>query len=262
MSGLSIRHWPGDPERPALALHCMMGTASYWKPIAAALNGQIDLRAPDLPGHGRSPAWQAGDLDYHTAATREIAALIDRPLDLIGHSLGATIALRIAVAAPEAVRTLTLIEPVLFAAAQDDEQDALFARMDAAFAAGDRATAAQEFLGVWGLPKDGSAKEARLSTPIFPETLIAQIGMVAETNDVLVHDKARILREGGLEAIDAPVLFITGENSPAAIGKIADALAARMQDVGRAVVPGAGHMLPITHPDEVAGLIGVNLDRG
>ena len=32
-------------------------------------------------------------------------------------------------------------------------------------------------------------------------------------------------------------------------------------DVGRAQVPGAGHMLPITHPDQVAGLIAVNLDR-
>ena len=41
----------------------------------------------------------------------------------------------------------------------------------------------------------------------------------------------------------------------------ADALAARLPDVGRAVVPDAAHMLPITHPAQVAGLIAANLDR-
>ena len=64
-----------------------------------------------------------------------------------------------------------------------------------------------------------------------------------------------------LEAIDAPVLLISGAESPPVIHAIAGALAGRLPDVGRANVPGAGHMLPITHPDEVAGLIGVNLDR-
>ena len=57
------------------------------------------------------------------------------------------------------------------------------------------------------------------------------------------------------------MLLISGAESPPVIHAIADALAGRLPDVGRANVPGAGHMLPITHPDEVAGLIGVNLDR-
>ncbi len=52
-----------------------------------------------------------------------------------------------------------------------------------------------------------------------------------------------------------------GEDSPPVIPAIADALAARLPDVGRARVPGAGHMLPITHPRQVAELIGLNLDR-
>jgi pimeloyl-ACP methyl ester carboxylesterase len=59
-----------------------------------------------------------------------------------------------------------------------------------------------------------------------------------------------------------PVLLIRGDRSPAIIGAIAEAIAARLPDVGVATVPGAAHMLPITHPAETAGLIGVNLDRG
>ncbi|WP_258869676.1 alpha/beta fold hydrolase [Paracoccus thiocyanatus] len=119
MSALHLRRWPGNEDRPALALHCMMGNAVYWGPIAQALRDRVRVSAPDLPGHGQSPDWAGGPPDYHTAVTRAAAALIDRPLDLIGHSMGATVALRIAVAAPQAVRSLTLIEPVLFAAAPE-----------------------------------------------------------------------------------------------------------------------------------------------
>lgn len=258
-SDLHLRHFAGDPDRPALALHCMMGTGSYWRPIAERLDGRIDLRAPDMPGHGRSPAWdpavQPEGVDYHTALTRQIARLIDRPLDLIGHSLGATIALRIAAGAPEAIRSLTLIEPVLFAAAPDAEQDALFARMGRAWAAGDAVLATAEFLHLWGANAGGD------SLPVPDPRFVRQVGIVIETNDALRHDANNILRPGGLEAIDAPVMLIMGGNSPKVIPAIAEALAARLQDVGLATVPGAGHMLPLTHPDPVAGLIAANLDR-
>lgn len=257
MSGLHKRHWAGDPDRPALALHCMMASGSYWGPIAAALDGAVDLQGFDMPGHGRSDDWapQAGDPDYHTAVTRIAASFIDRPLDLIGHSIGATIALRIAVAAPEAIRSLTLIEPVLFAAAPDAAEDDLNARMQAALDGGDDLAAAQVFLSVWG------NQDVAALPPAAQAALTRQIRLVVDTGPTLHQDRANILRDGGLEAIDAPVLLISGQDSPPVIGAIADALAARLPDVGRAQVPGAGHMLPITHPDQVAGLIAVNLDR-
>jgi len=235
----------------------MLGSGAYWGPIAAALGGQLDLQAFDLPGHGRSDDWlPAGDdPDFHTAVTRMAAAMIERPLDLIGHSFGATVALRIAVAAPDAVRSLTLIEPVLFAAAPDPAQDALDARMASLLAEGRDAEAAEVFLAVWGdqdwnsLPDSIRAQMAR------------QIRLVAATGPALRQDSARILREGGLEALDAPVLLVSGGDSPPVIHMIADALAARLPDVGRATVPRARHMLPLTHPEAVAGLIAVNLER-
>lgn len=250
MSGVHLRHWPGDPDRPGLALHPMMGSGAVFDRMAAALGGRLDLRGFDMPGHGRSGPWQGAEVDYHTAVTRIAAAMIERPLDLIGHSMGATVALRIAVAAPEAVRSLTLIEPVLFAAAPDPAQDALDARLAELLSRGDEAAAVREFLATWGLPGMRPGPEAA-----------AQIRLVAETGPALRADSARILRPGGLETIDAPVLLIGGSESPPVTRAIADALAARLPDVGRATVPGAGHMLPLTHPAELAGLVGVNLER-
>ena len=54
---------------------------------------------------------------------------------------------------------------------------------------------------------------------------------------------------------------ITAEGFDIVFSTWGDALAGRLADVGRAVVPGAGHMLPLTHPDAVAGVIAANLDR-
>lgn len=232
----------------------MMGNASYWGPISGALGGKVRITAPDLPGHGQSPDWP-GTPDYHTYTTRTVAPLIDRPMDLIGHSLGATVALRIAVAAPEAVRSLTLIEPVLFAAAPDPAHDAIMQELNDLVMAGQDSEAAQRFLSVWG----GIAWQAQ--TESGRKRLAEQMRLVVAGNDTLMHDGANILRDGGLEAIDAPVMILMGEKSPSVIEDIAHALAARLPDVGRAKVPDAAHMLPITHPAQVAGLIGLNLDR-
>ncbi len=254
------RPFPGNPERPALALHCMMGTGKIWAPMARTLADTIALTAFDLPGHGRSGPWHPdeGGPDLHTLTTRIAASYVSRPLDLIGHSFGATVALRLAVGAPEAVRSLTLIEPVLFAAAADPEagQEGLTAAMAEQIARDDMIGAARSFLNVWGGPPPFDELP-----PILQQGFAAQVPLVISTNEVLLDDRADILRAGGLESIDAPVLLIAGENSPRVAHDIIDALAARLPDVGRAIIPGAGHMAPVTHPDQVTGLIGVNLER-
>ena len=257
MSTIHFRNWPGNPDRPALALHCMLGSGRYWGPIVDRLNDRITLTAFDFPGHGRSAPWEkaADGPDFHTTITRIAASQIDRPLDLIGHSGGATVALRIAVAAPDAVRSLTLIEPVMFAAAHDPIQSLLDRDMLDLMEAGKVEEATRHFVDMWGGQPYDQLSEAA-------QTLMRQqIHLLVDMIPTLADDTANILREGGLEAIDAPVMIMTGAESPPAIHAVSQALAHRLPDVGQASVPGAGHMLPITHPDEVAGLIAVNLDR-
>ncbi|HRO15366.1 MAG TPA: alpha/beta fold hydrolase, partial [Paracoccus sp. (in: a-proteobacteria)] len=195
MTGVHVRHWPGSPDRPALALHCMMGSAAYWGPIADRLDGRIDLRAFDMPSHGRSAAWvpQEGT-NFHTTVTRIAAGMIDRPLDLIGHSIGATVALRLAVAAPDAVRSLTLIEPVLFAAAGAGTE--AVAGLAEPVMRGDMETAARMFLDRWGGPGGYESLPAALRPQVQ-----RQMPLVLDSDTALSDDSYRILRPGGLEAI-------------------------------------------------------------
>ncbi|MEZ5724674.1 MAG: alpha/beta hydrolase [Paracoccaceae bacterium] len=254
---LNERHFPGDPERPAIGLHCMMGSGGLFDPLAARLGGLVDLRAFDFPGHGRSPDWIApGDgIDLHTFVTRQAAGLITRPVDLIGHSFGATVALRIAVGAPHAIRSLTLVEPVLFAAASPAASKAEYDRLAPYEAAQDWDGMLRQFLGDWGaagpVPSEGPKAER----------LRRQMRMVVDTNAGLMADRADILREGGLEGVDVPVMLIAGAESPPIVHEIAEALAARLPDVARASIPGAGHMLPMSHPDQFAELTRMNLER-
>lgn len=257
MSEIHRHHWPGDTERPALAIHCMMASGRYWGAISERLAGRVDMQSFDLPGHGRSGPWQTNPdgPDYHTAVTRIAASFMTRPLDLIGHSLGATVALRIALAAPDAIRSLTLIEPVLFAAAPEMAAGQPDFDLEQLIAEGRDEEAARKFLALWGGQRyDDLSADAQ-------ERMRMRVRLVASCTPDLMRDRANLLRDGGLETIDAPVLLVSGEQSPPSIHAIADALAQRLPDVGRANVPNAGHMVPITHPDEVAGLIGVNLDR-
>ncbi|WP_415184350.1 alpha/beta fold hydrolase [Phaeovulum sp.] len=248
----------GSGPRPALAIHPSLAHSGIWAPIAAALP-DLTLTAFDLPGHGQSGPYD-GATDYQKLSAQIAASFIDRPLDLIGHSFGATVALRLAVAAPEAIRTLTLIEPVLFVAAKGTDEWAAYtadeARFYALLDAGQHEAATREFVSRWGAGQPWDT----LPAPVRA-TMIRQIQLIAAAGHANATDPGQILRDGGLEMIDAPVMLIEGAKSPPIIHMITKAIAARLPDVGVARVPGAGHMLPATHPAQVAGLIAVNLER-
>ncbi len=52
-------HWQtlGTGARPALAIHCMLGSSEIWAPVLEPLGEQITATTFDLPGHGKSGPW-------------------------------------------------------------------------------------------------------------------------------------------------------------------------------------------------------------
>lgn len=72
---------------------------------------------PDRPGHGLSPAPDRGD-DAGADAVW-VAELLGDGAHLVGHSFGGAVALATAALRPDAVRSLTLIEPALQKAGTD-----------------------------------------------------------------------------------------------------------------------------------------------
>src|SRR5690606_21878355 len=104
----------GEPGAPrVLALHGWLDNAASFVPLAAEferIGTQVDLVAPDLPGHGRS-AHLAQGADYSFAgALHSVLDIADAlgwdRFALLGHSMGAGIASLVAAGAPGRVERL------------------------------------------------------------------------------------------------------------------------------------------------------------
>lgn len=243
--------------RRILALHCSLAHGGAFGPLAEALP-EFEVTAPDMIGHGRAADWD-GRSDIHTVCTRDAIAAAEGfggPVDIIGHSFGATVALRMALERGELVRSLTLIEPVLFAAARADEAAeyrgfaADHAGFEALMRAGDVRGAAAQFQRIWGDGTEFDALPAKTQ-----DYIAARIHLIGAQTGALAGDSAGIMGYLRLQACPAATLLIVGTHSPPIIGAIARALAARLPNVQTACVAGARHMAPITHAGAVAGHI-------
>jgi pimeloyl-ACP methyl ester carboxylesterase len=102
--GAQIRTFEGG-EGPALLLvHGFGGAAWNFSELAPLLPGRR-LIIPDLPGHGASSPLPAPTL---TGFADVLAEILDGPVDVLGHSLGGVVALRLAERHPSLVRSLVL----------------------------------------------------------------------------------------------------------------------------------------------------------
>ena len=257
------RVWDKGGVRPVLALHCSLAHAGAWSGLVDYLSG-VTVTALDQPGHGRAQDWD-GVTDLHGLTTRQSIEMAEalgggEPVDVIGHSFGATVALRIALERPDLVRSLVLIEPPLFAAARAGGSPAYVPfkadhlAVAQALAEGRRTDAAVMFHQAWG----NGAHFADLA-PRQQQYMVDRIHFIAAQNPVLLDDTAGLLRYMGLESIGVPVLMVEGSASPAIVGAVQDELARRLPQVTRLVVQGAGHMVPITHPGVVAEAVMAHL---
>jgi pimeloyl-ACP methyl ester carboxylesterase len=99
----------GEGE-PVVLLHGLSGAASNWVELAPALARRRRVLVPELPGHGgSSPLPATPNLDVYAERVRLAlrAEGVERA-DVVGHSLGGVVALRLALRHPEAVRGLVL----------------------------------------------------------------------------------------------------------------------------------------------------------
>jgi pimeloyl-ACP methyl ester carboxylesterase/biotin carboxyl carrier protein len=101
----------GTGGRSHLLIHGFAGDRSAWAVSAAALRRAGHRTAVfDLPGHGETEA-EASDLDSLTDAAAALAAVLPAPLVLVGHSMGAAVAVALAARLGPKVSGLVLLTP-------------------------------------------------------------------------------------------------------------------------------------------------------
>ncbi len=103
---------------PVVALHGLLGRSRNLLGIGRALEASHAIMLADLRNHGTSP-WSE-EMNY-AAMARDVAGLIEReaagPVTLIGHSMGGKVAMTLALARPELVSRLIVVDiaPVVYA---------------------------------------------------------------------------------------------------------------------------------------------------
>lgn len=241
---------------PALMLHCALAHSGAFSGVARRLGGILRTRAVDLPGHGGTDHDPERGL-IGQAVEDALCALGDWPrAHVIGHSLGGVVALRLAVAFPERVASLCLIEPVLFALLAETDPEA-YAREIATSAPvaqaarrGDWRAATEMFLDRWSAG-GGLAAMPEAQARYMIERMPLVIGSEVDSP----RSAEPLVRRADLARIICPTLLIEGAESPPVIGAIQSALLEGIPDARRVVLPGAGHMSPLTHPGALAEVL-------
>jgi pimeloyl-ACP methyl ester carboxylesterase len=111
VNGLSLYYEEHGSGEPLVLLHGGLGATELWGPVLPALAAARRVIAVDLQGHGRT-----ADVDRPFRAETmadDVAALIEHlgleRTDVMGYSLGGTVALRTAIQHPQRVRRLVLV---------------------------------------------------------------------------------------------------------------------------------------------------------
>jgi pimeloyl-ACP methyl ester carboxylesterase len=238
------------------------GLADWFTPLAAApaLSGDRVIRMVRA-GYTGAPVPAGLTVGDHAAHVAALLHHLDAgPAHVVAHSSGSTVALQFAVDHPHLVRSLTLCEPPLLdTLAAPADHDTLRTTLGpvigavmAATARGDLPAAFDTFMGA-------------ICGPSYRRVVTDTLGPGAlghaETHcgPFFAHEVPAVaawtLDRAAFARLSAPVLLVQGGASPPLVHRLVSHLADRTPTATIATIPGAGHLLPLTHPTELAALL-------
>lgn len=222
----------GSDPPDVLALHGWRRDRSDFREVLAGL----DAIALDLPGFGASPApptaW--GGAEYAHALEPVLEQMAPRAV-IVGHSFGGRVAVHLAASFPDRVAGVVLAGVPLMRVTTPPKPSLSFRIAKA--------------LNRVGLVSDGrmEAKRRQAGSSDYR----AATGVM---RDVFVHAVYETY-EDQLKAITAPVELVWGDDDTAAPIAVANKAAHLLAHPSLTVIPGAGHLTPLTAPNEMHSAI-------
>jgi pimeloyl-ACP methyl ester carboxylesterase len=251
----------GDGGIPLLLCHGFSGSSHDFALRIEELAGERPVVTLDHRGHGDSTKVGREDAYSIDRLALDLIALVDAevggPVDLLGHSMGGAISIAVAVARPDLVRSLVLM----------DTSGWSFRSLDA-----DVAMFLEAFMQSYD-PADGLPDTSVLDGPEAP--LIEAATSAEWQRRKLVHGAAfdpYALKALGkelftmdadrarLRAITCPVTVIVGEHDHPFVDQ-APELVAAVTDGEMIVIEGAYHSPQLTHPEAWTAAVRRHLTR-
>lgn len=238
---------------PVVLLHSSCSSRRQWGPLVKALEGRYRSLALDLYGYGETegpPRPESFELEEEVALVRHVLDRVHAPVHLVGHSYGGAVALATALRHPTQVQSVTVHEPVAFQLARssglhavDAEVGEMVATLVEHIAAGAPADAARYFIDYWrgegtwaALPDKGRQALSRV------------IGKLPIEFDAILRTPYRL---SDYASLPMPVLLMAGTTGRSAGRRITELLGSAFGEGALRLLPGVGHMAPVTNPDLV-----------
>ncbi len=243
---------------PWVFVHGFLGTGQDWDAVQSALRArgwQAPAWAPDLPGHGRTPLGVARP--SYAAWIAWLDAYLDArgvrgPVVLVGYSLGGRLALAWGARHPTRVAGLALLaaHPGL----TDPQARAARAAQDDARASMLRTQGLAAFLDAWyRLPLFALAERPRLRAAVVARRRRQDAAALATVIAALSPGRQPPLWDA-LARLAPRTLYLAGGRDAKYRALAAD-LASRFPRLRVAIIPQAGHLLPLDAPEAVAAAL-------
>ena len=240
-------------------LHASLSGARQWGPLTAALEQRYSLRALNLFGYGRTPAWPAREAptldDYAELALSAVPADADG-ITLIGHSFGGAVAMQAARRLGARAAKLVLIEPSIFGLLEACDRRDAHAEITAVardMGLNPPAQAAERFIDYWAGPGAWAATpEPRRAA------YVRGVGLVR--NEFAAAFGARATLDEWRAALPRQTLVTFAADTTRPSREIADLLSLAGAGWEFARVIRGGHMSPLTRPELVNPVIAQFLD--
>jgi 3-oxoadipate enol-lactonase len=251
-SGIAVERAGPPSGIPVVLLHAGIADRRMWDPQWAALTAARDAVRLDLRGFGGSDRPPAGALDPVADVLSTLDHLGVSSCHLVGSSLGAGVAVEVALTAPDAVRSLLLAPPGGSLLTERTPAFAAFAAAEnAALARGDLDSAVEANLDAW------VAGEGRTLADVDATVVSAVRAMqrrafeidAAWTDpdlDQVELDPPAVDRLGD---VGAQVLLVLGGHDLDIVHLAAGALVARLPDVRRVDRPDVAHLPSMEEPE-------------
>lgn len=235
-----------------LCLHSNASHSGQWRALMDMLADRFQVIAVDSYGSGKTPDWHSDrviQLADEVALLEPVFAAASKPAYLVGHSYGASVAIKAALLHPTRFAGLALYEPTFFSLVDritpGDVDGIRHTVRDAAACLdrGDADAAARGFIDFWMGPGSWEAMPAERKPQVVEATR-----NIRRWAHALFTEPTRL---DDLRSLTMPVLYMTGARSPRSSLSVAGLLRATLRNVESVSFPKLGHMAPVTHPDAV-----------